>query len=164
MEAAHCFTSAVMAQLTGKCCPQRPSFVSLNRGKKEDAKSGWSVVCVRTVSWFLFLLLVFHIITSCTARVPKELILQFCGLTTFQILASQKRRRTTYPKGPDGWRRKIRDGSHGIWLFRLSLSGSQAEGWVCFQVVRLHSRRSFGFGNSLSLIWFDLIHLISIWF
>ena len=143
MEAAHCFTAAMMAQLTGKCCPQRPSIISLNRGKKEDASSGRSVVC---------LLLVFHIITSCTARVPKELILQLCGLTTFQILAFQKRRRTTYPRGPDGWRRKIRDGSHGIWLFRLSLSGSQAEGWVCFQVVRLHSRRSFGFGNSLSLI------------
>ena len=142
MEAPHCFTTAMMAHLTGKCCPQCPSIISLNRGKKEVAKLGRSVIC---------LLLIFHIITSCTARVPKELMLQLCGLTTFQILASQKRR-TTYPRGPDGWRRKIRDGSHGIWLFRLSLSGSQAEGWVCFQVVRLHSCRSFGFGNSLYLI------------
>ena len=106
------FHSCNDGTLTGKCCPQRPSIISLNREKKEDAKSGRSVVC---------LLLVFHIITSCTARILKELILQFCGLTTFQILASQKRRRTTYPRGPDGWRRKIRDGSHGIWLFRLSL-------------------------------------------
>ena len=48
------------------------------------------------------------------------MILQFCGLTAFQILASQKRRRTTYPRGPDGWRRKIRDGSHGIWLRHCS--------------------------------------------
>ena len=152
MEAAHCFTAAMMAQLTGKCCPQRPSIISLNREKKEDAKSGRSVVCVRTVSWFLFLLLVFHIITSCTAQVIKGLILQFRGLATFQIPASQKRRRTMYPRGLHSQRRKVRHGSHGIWLFRLSLSGSQAEEWVCFQVVRLHSCRPFGFGNSLSLI------------
>ena len=57
MEAAHCFTAAMMAQLTGKCCPQRPSIISLNRGKKADASSGRSVVC---------LLLVFHIIISWT--------------------------------------------------------------------------------------------------
>ena len=62
---------------------------------------------------FVILLLVFHIITSCTARVIKGLILQFCGLTTFQIPASQKRR-TTYPRGPHGQRRKIRLGKHVI--------------------------------------------------
>jgi len=48
------------------------------------------------ILWFL--LLVFHIITSCKARGIKELILQFCGLTTFWIPGSQKRRRTTYPR------------------------------------------------------------------
>ena len=43
-----------------------------------------------------------------------------------------------------------------------SLSGSQAKGWVCFQVVRLHSSRPFSFGNFLSLILFDLLPLLSI--
>ena len=36
---------------------------------------------------FLILLLAFHIITSWTAWVLKEVILQFRGLTTFQIPA-----------------------------------------------------------------------------
>ena len=71
---------------------------------------------------FVILLLVFHIITSWTAWVIKGLILQFCGLTTFQIPASQKRRRTAYPWGPHNQRRKIRHRSHGIGLCRLSLS------------------------------------------
>ena len=128
MVAAHCFIAAMMAQLTEKCCPQCPSVISLNRGKKDVAKSGRSVIC---------LLLLFHIITSCTARVPKELILQFCGLTTFQILASQKRRRTTYPRGPNGQRRNIRYRSHGIWLFRLSLW--QPGRWVGVFPSRVHS-------------------------
>jgi len=109
---------------------------------------------------FVILLLVFRIITSRTARVIKELILQFHGLTTFHILASQKRRRTTYPRGPHSQRRKIHHRSHGIWLLFFSahaLSGCQAEGWVCFQAACLHSSRSFGFGNFLSLISFDLL-------
>ena len=45
----------------------------------------------------VMLLLVFHIITSWTAWVIKGLILQFRGLTTFQIPASQKRRIIAYP-------------------------------------------------------------------
>jgi len=64
---------------------------------------------------FVILLLVFHIITSCTAQVIKGLILQFCGLATYQISASQKRRRTTYSRGPHNQRRKmICHGSHRI--------------------------------------------------
>ena len=110
---------------------------------------------------FVILLLVFHIITSCTARVLKELILQFHGLTTFQILASQKRR-SIYPRAPHGQRREICHWSHGFWLFWLSLSGSQAEGWVCFQAVHFHSSRLFSFGNFLSLILSVLLSLISI--
>ena len=107
---------------------------------------------------FVILLLVFHIITSWTACVLKELIFQFRGLTTFQIPAPQKRR-TTYPRGPHGQRRKILHGSHGMCFFfsTRSLSGSHAEGWVCFQAACLHSSRSFGFGNFLSLISFDLL-------
>ena len=66
--------------------------------------------------------MVFHIITAWRARVNKGLVLQVRGLTTFQIPASQKRRRTAYPRGPHGQRRKIRHGSHGIGLCRLSLS------------------------------------------
>ena len=62
---------------------------------------------------FVILLLVFHIITSSTAQVIKGLILQFCGLTTFQIPDSQKRR-TMHPRGPHSQRKKIRHGSHGI--------------------------------------------------
>ena len=46
------FHSCNDGTLTGKCCPQCPSVISLNRGKKEGAKSGCSVVCGRTVSWF----------------------------------------------------------------------------------------------------------------
>jgi len=68
------------------------------------------------------LLLVFHIITAWTARAIKALILQFCGLTTFQTPASQKRRRTAYPRRPHYQRRKIQHRSHGIGLCRLSLS------------------------------------------
>ena len=99
---------------------------------------------------FVILLLVFHIITSCTAQVIKELILQFHGLITFQIPASQKRRRTTYPRWPHSQRRKIRHGGHSI-----SLSHCLAEGWVCFQAMRLHSSRPSRFGSSLSyFIWF----------
>ena len=108
---------------------------------------------------FVILLLVFHIITSWTVCVLKELIFQFRGLTTFQIPSPQKRR-TTYPRGPHGQSRKIHHRSHGIWLLFFSahaLSGCQAEGWVCFQAACLHSSRSFGFGNFLSLISFDLL-------
>jgi len=109
---------------------------------------------------FVILLLVFHIKTSCTARVIKELILQFRGLTTCQIPASQKRR-TTYPRRPHSKRRKIRHRSHGIWLSLVSLAARQKV-WMCFQAMCLHSGRPFGFGNFLSLILFDLLASISI--
>jgi len=104
---------------------------------------------------FVMFLLVFHIITSCTAQINKGLILWFRGLATFQIPVSQKRR-TAYPRGPHGQRqrRKINHGSHGICFFlqrMLALSGCQAEEWVCFQAVRLHSIRPFSFGNFLIL-------------
>ena len=85
--------------------------------------------------------MVFHIITSCTVWVIKGLILQFCGLTTFHIPASQKRRRTTYPRGTHSQRRKICHGNHRIWVTGSgshSLSGSHAARWVCFQAVCLH--------------------------
>ena len=76
------------------------------------------------------MLLAFHIITAWTAWAIKALILQFCGLTTFQIPASQKRRRTAYPRGPHSQRRKIRHRSHGIGLcqFSLSLVATQRSG------------------------------------
>ena len=82
---------------------------------------------------FVIFLLVFHIITSWTVRVLKELIFQFHGLTTFQIPAPQKRRRTTYPRGPHSQRRKIHHRSHGIWLLfffprTLSLAARQRGG------------------------------------
>ena len=92
---------------------------------------------------FVILLFVFHIITSCTAQVLKELIVQFHGLTTFQILVSQKRRRTTYPRGPHGQRRKIHHGRYVIWLRAVffTFACCQGEEWVCFQAVRLHQVR-----------------------
>ena len=99
------------------------------------------------------MILVFHIITSCTTWVIKGLILQFHGLTTFQIPASQKRRRTTYPRGPHGQRRKTHHGRYVIWLravllhFRL-LPGEE---WVCFPSRAPSSSKAFGFGNSLTL-------------
>ena len=82
---------------------------------------------------FVILLLVFHILTSWTVCVLKELIFQFRGLTTFQIPAPQKRRRTTYPRGPHSQRRKIHHRSHGIWLLfffprMLSLAARQRGG------------------------------------
>ena len=43
-----------------------------------------------------------------------------------------------------------------------SLSGSQAEWWVCFQSMHPHSSRPSGFGRFLSIISFDLLPLISI--
>ena len=97
---------------------------------------------------FVILLLVFHIITSCTARVIKGLILQFHGLTTFQILASQKRR-TIYPRGSHGQRRKVCQEITGSKsdLALWSLSHCQAEAWMCFQAMCLHSSRPFGFGK-----------------
>jgi len=67
------------------------------------------------VARFCKFAIVFHIITSCTARVDKELILQ--------IPASQKRRRTTYPREPHGQRRKIYHRCN-----RISLSHCLAEG------------------------------------
>ena len=66
--------------------------------------------------------MVFYIITAWRARVIKGLVVQVRGLTTFQIPASQKRRRTAYPRGPHNQRRKIWHRSHGIGLCRLSLS------------------------------------------
>jgi len=48
--------------------------------------------------------MVFHIIISREVWVIKELILQFYRLTTFQIPASQKRRKTTYPRGSQSQR------------------------------------------------------------
>ena len=68
---------------------------------------------------FVILLLVFHIIMSCKAQVIKDLILQFHGLTTFRIPASQKRR-TTYPRGL--WVQ--RPTSHKTRSFTHSLPGS----------------------------------------
>ena len=115
----------------------------------------WQQSLVQVEFGFVILLLVFHIITSWTVRVLKELILQFHGLTTFQILASPKRRRTTYPRGSHSQGRKIRHGSHGICSFFFlffsarSLARCLAEGWVCFQDVRLHQ-----VGHSVSEIFF----------
>jgi len=78
----------------------------------------------------VILLLVFHIITTCTAQVIKELILQFHGLTTFWIPGSQKRRRTTYPMGLHGQRGRCdMEGSHGISLSDWSSLSLTA--WQC---------------------------------
>lgn len=44
----NCFTAAVTAILLGKCCPHRPSFISLNRWS-EGVKSAHYSRCVRTV-------------------------------------------------------------------------------------------------------------------
>ena len=112
---------------------------------------------------FVILLLVFHIITSWTVCVLKELIFQFRGLTTFQIPAPQKRRRTTYPRDPHDQRRKMHHRSHGIWLLFFSahaLSGCQAEGWVCFQAMHLH-QGGLSVSETFSLLFY-LLPLISI--
>ena len=109
---------------------------------------------------FVILLLVFHIIASHTARVIKRLILQFHGLTTFQILAPQKRR-TTYPRGPHGQRRKIRHRSHRIWLSWLSLSHCQAEEF-CASKLCAFIQVGVSVLESFSLILFDLLASIPI--
>jgi len=49
MEVTHCSTAAVMVRLLGKCCLHSPSFISPNRWKSEDAKSGLDGGCGWTV-------------------------------------------------------------------------------------------------------------------
>ena len=97
-----------------------------------------------------FILSVFHIITSCKARVI-ELILQFCVLTTFWILGSQNRR-TTYLRDftvreEDKPQEEV-TGSHSLSLSR-SLPGSV---WVCSPAVHLPFKVGFSFSDTLSLI------------
>ena len=113
---------------------------------------------------FVILLLVFHIITSCTARVLEELILQFCGLTTFRIPASQKRRRTTNPRGPHGQRGRyiLEDMRSCSWMGSHSLS-LPGRGCGCASKCALSVQsRPFSFRNFLSLVLFDSLASISI--
>ena len=104
----------------------------------------------------VMLLLVVHIITSWTARVIKGLTLQFCWLTTFQKPASQKRRRTAYPRGPHGQRRKIRHRSHGIGLCQLSLSLVATQRAGCASKPCTFIQVGLSFSETLS----HLFHLI----
>ena len=112
---------------------------------------------------FVILLLVFCIITACTALVIKGLILQFLWLDNIPATCFSKEKkncisqRTSQSEKEDtAW--KSRDQA----LSALSLSGSHAEGWVCFQAMRPHSSRPFSFGNFLSLVLFDLLPSITI--
>ena len=100
------------------------------------------------------MLSIFHIIISCKAQVIKELILQFCGLTAFQIPGSQKRRRTTYPREfifreADKLREEV-TGSHSLALSHL-LPGCA---WVCSPAKRLQFKVGLLVLNTLSLILF----------
>ena len=69
----------------------------------------------RLLSWFHdFWLLVFHIITSCSALKVKELMLQFQA-------SVQKRRKTTLPRGLCGQRGDITSGKVTCYLFLPSV-------------------------------------------
>ena len=68
-----------------------------------------------------------------------------------------KRRRTTYPRGSHGQRRKLHHGRYVIWLrmiFRFRLLPRRGVGVLPSRAPS--SSRTFGFGNSLSL--FHLIY------
>ena len=110
---------------------------------------------------FIILLSVFHIITSCTAGVIEELILQFRGLITFWIPGSQKKHYVS--QGTSCSERKISHGrSHRIWLsgsLSRSLPGSV---WVCSPAMHLQFQVGLSVSDTLSLILFDLLASISI--
>lgn len=105
---------------------------------------------------FVILLFVFHIITSCTAQVLKELIVQFHGLTNFQISGSQ-RRTTTYHRGPHGQRgRYVTDvtGSHSRTGARpLTHCLAERMGVLPSYVLSVQSRL-FGLGKHTLLFYF----------
>ena len=71
------------------------------------------------------------------------------------------RRRTTYPRGPHGQRRKIRHRSHRIWLSWLSLSHCQAEEF-CASKLCAFIQVGVSVLESFSLILFDLLASIAI--
>jgi len=106
---------------------------------------------------FVILLLVSYITTSCKAWVIKELIRQFCGLATFWIPASQKRR-TTHPRGPHGQRgRSLVTEVMGACSLSMPGRGCECTSKPC----AFRSKQAFWFWK-LSLILFVLLASISI--